>query len=96
MENVFDPVVLAMAAAGVTYVVDMLGAVPSWVKVIASYVVSTCFVFGAGADVVAQAAGNEPGIMSSLLSGLLLAGVSSKVIHPIKESLRIGNVKDEG
>lgn len=97
MEVAFNPIVIAMAAAAVTFVVDMLGDVPSWAKVLASYVVSAGFVFATNGDVVAELSGNEPGIISSLMSALLLAGAASKIVHPLKESLKNNSAgKDEG
>lgn len=93
----FSPVVLAMSAAGVTFIVDMLGEVQSWVKVVASYVVSLGFVCATGEDIVATSSGAEPGVISVLLSALVLAGMASKVVHPLKESLKnTSSGKDEG
>ena len=97
MEAEFNPVVIAMAAAAVTFVVDMLGNVRSWVKVLASYVVSVGFIFATNNDIVARMSGNEPGVISSLMSALLLAGAASKIVHPLKESLKnTSSVRDEG
>jgi hypothetical protein len=89
MDDLFPAAVLVMAPVAIKFVVGVLpDGVWPWVKALASYGVGMLFVMGCGCDVVAKATGHEATALTMAMSGLLLAAMASKVVHPASEALR--------
>ena len=96
----FPAILLAATPVAIKFVIDGLIAIrpnlAPWAKVLGSYAVSLAFVVGYGFVALAAAGGMGPVVLDYALTALLLAAVTSKVVHPLVEATRaIARITDE-
>jgi len=89
VESLFPIMLVAASAFATKYIIDAIPKKPpGWLKNLLSLAISIGFVVAYKIDVLAAQMDVEPSLAGYVLTGLLLAGVTSKVVHPLVDAVR--------
>lgn len=93
MEEYLPPSMLLLAPIVIKYVMDALTSAwpkaPGWAKVGVTYAISVAIVRVYMLDIIALMAGHgQKSLGGYLLTGLVVASLASKAVHPTVEALR--------
>jgi len=89
MEDLFPYALLAATSFAIKFLIDAFEDVlPKWAKIVMSLVISGGFVAVYRIDALAATMSRDPCIGGYVLTALLLAGVTSKVVHPLVDAVR--------
>jgi hypothetical protein len=90
MQDLFPVLVVTASAFAIKFLIDMIEPAkpPGWLKNVLSLGISVGFMVVYQIDVLAAKLGKEPSLGGYVLSGLMLAAVASKAVHPAVDAIR--------